>query len=499
MAADEQSGTRREKLEALRRQQVQPYGGAFPKREPIQTLVAAYDEGRAVETAGRLTAKRGHGGLTFADLRDVSGKIQVCLKQERVGPAAYQFFESLDLGDIVGVSGTLFQTKTGEVTVQVERLTLLAKALRPLPEKWHGLKDVEIRYRKRYLDLIANEPVRSVFVQRSRLLASLRATLERRGFLEVETPMMHPIPGGAAGEPFVTHHQGLDTELYLRLAPELYLKELLVGGLERVYELNRSFRNEGLSTRHNPEFTMLEAYAAYQDCAFMMELVQTLICEAARALLGTLQWTFQGQPIDLTPPWERVSFATTMEDLGLGPQAPLEKIQAVLERKGMKVKGLNRSQLVRLVEQLFEPKTKVKPLFVVDYWTELSPLAKSKPDTPLIADRFELFIGGMEVANAYSELNDPIEQRRRFEAQLEGTVQGSRLKVQGKGKRSLEPGTSNLERRIDEGFLEALEYGMPPAGGLGVGVDRLAMLLLDQPSIKDVILFPLLKPDTGSQ
>ncbi|MBI1992296.1 MAG: lysine--tRNA ligase [Candidatus Omnitrophica bacterium] len=488
-----QQKVRREKLELLRRQRVQPYGGTFPKAEPIQALVEAYADGKAVTTAGRLSAKRGHGGLTFADLRDASGKIQICLRQERVGETTYRFFDTLDLGDIVGVSGTLFQTKTGEVTVQVDTLRLLAKSLRPLPEKWHGLKDVEIRYRQRYLDLIANEPVRQVFVQRSRLLASLRETLERRGFLEVETPMMHAIPGGAAGEPFVTHHKALDTDLYLRLAPELYLKKLLVGGLERVYELNRSFRNEGLSTRHNPEFTMLEAYAAYQDYAFMMDFVQELICDAANALVGSLRFEFQGQAIDLTPPWERVSFAEAMEGLGLKPQASLEQIQTVLQKKGMQVKGLSRSQLVRLVEQLFEPKTKAKPLFVVDYWTELSPLAKSTPEDPLITERFELFIGGMEIANAYSELNDPIEQRRRFESQLEA-AQGSRLKAQGKSGSGLQPSAFSLQRKIDEGFIEALEYGMPPAGGLGVGVDRLAMLLLNQPSIKDVILFPLLKP-----
>ena len=302
------------------------------------------------------------------------------------------------------------------------------------------------------------------------------STLEKRDFFEVETPMMHSIAGGAAGDPFVTHHNALDMDLYLRLAPELYLKKLLVGGLERVYELNRSFRNEGLSTRHNPEFTMLEVYAAYQDCAFMMELVETLITEAAQSLLGKLQFEFRGKTFDLTPPWDRVSFSKTMEEMGLAVDSSLEDIQAALKKKGMKVTGMSRSQLVRLVEQLFEPQTKTKPLFVVDYWTELSPLAKSKTDNPLIADRFELFIGGMEVANAYSELNDPLEQRRRFESQLDAA------------------GVKGEARVIDEMFLDALEHGMPSAGGLGVGIDRLAMLLLNQPSIKDVILFPLLKP-----
>jgi lysyl-tRNA synthetase class 2 len=489
---DEQTHVRLEKLEALRQHAINPYGGAFPKAVPLQQLVAGYQEGQPATTAGRLTAKRGHGGLTFADLRDATGKVQICLKEEKVGEAAYRLFGELDLGDILGVSGGLFKTKTGEVTVQVEQLTLLAKALRPLPEKWHGLKDVEVRYRQRYLDLIANEPVRRVFLQRSRLVTSLRASLEQQGFLEVETPMMHAIPGGAAGEPFKTHHKVLDTDLYLRLAPELHLKKLLVGGLEKVYELNRCFRNEGVSMKHNPEFTMLEAYEAYGDYASMMRLVETLITNAAKQLLGGLKFEFRGQPIDLSPPWDKVSFAETMRGLGLEPNSPLERLQQTLQAKGMKVTGLSRSQMVRLVEQLFEPKTKTKPLFVTDYWTELSPLAKATPGDPNITERFELYIGGMEVANAYSELNDPIEQRKRFEAQLAG--EGSRAKGEGKSEFAPHPSPSAIERRIDDSFLEALEYGMPPAGGLGVGIDRLAMLLFDQPSIKDVILFPLLKP-----
>ena len=484
MGRNEQIHTRREKLDALRQQQIRPYGGRFPKTESIQQLVARDADGQSVTTAGRLTAKRGHGGLTFADLRDASGKIQICLKQEKIGESTYQLFLTLDLGDILGVSGTLFKTKTGEVTVQVEQLTLLAKALRPLPEKWHGLKDVEIRYRQRYLDLIANEPVREVFAKRSRLVSSLRGTLERNGFLEVETPMMHPIPGGAAGAPFATRHHALQIPLYLRLAPELYLKKLLVGGLERVYEINRSFRNEGLSTRHNPEFTMLEAYAAYQDCAFWMEAIQELIGDAAKALRGSLQFTYQGRQVDLSPPWERVSFADAMAGMGLTPQSSPKEIQTILQKKGLQVTGLTRSQLVRLVEQMFEPQARRKPLFVVDYWAELAPLAKTQQGNPLLSDRFELFLGGMEIANAYSEQNDPIEQRKQLEIQLKENME--------KGKHHA--AEAGLETRLDEDFLEALEYGMPPAGGMGLGVDRLAMLLLDQPSIKDVILFPLLKP-----
>lgn len=473
MSRTEQPGERLEKLKALRQRKIPPYGMPFNKTMPVQALAEDYGEGKMVVTAGRLTARRGHGGLVFADLRDFSGKIQICLRKEKIGEEGFKLFDLVDLGDHLGVSGTLFTTKTGEVTVLVEKLTVLSKALRPLPEKWHGLKDVAIRYRKRYLDLIANESARQVFVKRGQLLASLRKTLTDLGYLEVETPMMHSLPGGAAGAPFTTHHETLDLDLYMRLAPELHLKKLLVGGFDRVFEIGRCFRNEGLSSRHNPEFTMLEAYAAYGNDQSMMELVEQLINNAAKALIGSLKLDYQGKQLDLTPPWDRVSFAQTLSDLGLEPDAPLKKIQTVLQDKGIKVKDLNRSQLVRLVEQLFEPRTKTKPLFVVDYWTELTPLAKSQPDRPDICQRFELFIGGMEVANAYTELNDPQEQRRRFESQV-------------KGKK---------DKQVDESFLEALEHGMPPAGGLGVGVDRLAMLLLDQPSIKDVILFPQLKPE----
>ena len=489
MASNEQTVNRRDKLQALIQQGVSPFvHRRFPKLESIRELVKRFDNQpntrEGVATAGRLSAIRGHGGLIFGDLRDATGKIQISVKRDVVGETTWSLFEKLDLGDIVGVTGSLFKTKTGEVTVAVQQegLELLAKALRPLPEKWHGLKDVEIRYRKRYLDLIANEPVRKVFEQRARLLASLRRTLDAGGFLEVETPMMHAIPGGAAGEPFVTHHNALDVNLYMRLAPELHLKRFLVGGFDRVYELNRSFRNEGISSRHNPEFTMLEVYQAYWDCGDMMELVERLIKQAAQDVLGTLMFQYQGQTIDLSPhgSWPKLSFAKEMEKLGLSPDSPLEHIQQVLSKKGIKIKGLTRSQLVRLTEQLIEqfvePQSKKFPLFVVDYWTELSPLAKSKADNPLVADRFELFIGGLEVANAYSELNDPIEQRKRFEAQFK-------------------EGEGSHRQTIDEDFIEALEYGMPPAGGLGVGVDRLAMLLFDQPSIKDVILFPLLKPE----
>jgi lysyl-tRNA synthetase class 2 len=481
---DELVAARHHNLDALRAVGVAPYGGAFPKGQPIAQVVQGYQEGQAVSTAGRLIAKRGHGGMTFADLRDDSGKIQLCFKHDVLGPA-YDPLSHVDLGDWIGVAGALFKTRTGEATVKVERWTMLAKSLRPLPEKWHGLRDLETRYRRRYLDLATNEPVRRVFQQRARLVDSLRRTLNGYGYLEVETPMMHALAGGAAGEPFTTTHNALSLELHLRLAPELYLKRLLVGGFEKVYELNRCFRNEGISTRHNPEFTMLEAYCAYENSTYMMRLVRELIIEAAKATIGTLQWTYQGRAIDLSKEWEVISFTDRLrEGYDLRPEDGLDAMQQKLRHpkpgfKAIDMKGQSRSQLLRVIEELVEPEAKETPVFVTDYWAATSPLAKSRPDNPLVVERFELYLGGFEVANAYSELNDPIEQRRRFQSQLEEQP-------------------ANATRAIDEDFVEALEYGMPPATGLGVGIDRLAMVLLDQPSIKDVILFPLLKPETSS-
>ncbi len=475
--------SRLQKLETLNRQGIPPYARRFTKPQSIQALLQSFAEGRAVSTAGRLSAKREHGRSCFADLRDLTGRIQLLVKQDLVGEAAYQLFDTLDLGDLVGVAGTCIKTRTGELTLQVQHLELLAKSLRPLPEKWHGLKDTEARYRRRYLDLVANPGAGAAFVQRSRLVREVRALLESRGFLEVETPMMQPMAGGAAGEPFVTHHRVLDVDLFLRLAPELYLKRLLVGGFDRIYEVNRCFRNEGLSTRHNPEFTMLEAYAAYEDCAYVMQLTQDIISHVVQQLCGSLQIEYQGQAIDFAPPWPRWSFAENLErEYGIRPSDGVEALWAAVRRAKrlpQDVKGpMSRSQVVRLVEELIEPASAGAPTFVVDYWTELSPLAKSQPERPLLADRFELFIAGMEIANGYSELNDPIEQRRRFEQQL---VAGEQ--------------PAGRPKTIDEDFLEALEYGMPPAGGLGIGIDRLAMLVTNQPAIKDVILFPQLKPE----
>ena len=466
-----------DKLNALKEIGISPYGGPFNKSQGIAMLTKDYQENTQVETAGRVTAFREHGKSTFLDLKDAGGRIQVYVKSDTVGADAYNnIFKRVDIGDILGAKGRLFKTRTNEVTINAEEITLLAKGLRPLPEKWHGLKDVEIRYRQRYVDLIVNEDVRNVFKLRSKIISRIRNFLDEKNFLEVETPMMHRIAGGAAGEPFKTHHKALDIDLYLRLAPELYLKRLLVGGFDKVYEVNRNFRNEGISVRHNPEFTMLEVYQAYSDCEGMMRLTEELFAYVAKDVLGALKIKFGEHDIDLATPWPRWSFRDEIKKrYGINPDDPAKEWIEKLKKKGMDFKGkdITRSQIVNIISEMLEPETKDRPIFVVDLFSELCPLAKRKKDNPLLTDRFELFIGGMEIANAYSELNDPIEQRKRFEEQLVG---------------------QEGVKEIDEDFVTALEYGMPPAGGLGIGIDRLVMLFANQPSIRDVILFPQLKP-----
>ena len=353
----------------------------------------------------------------------------------------------------------------------------MAKSLRPLPEKWHGLKDVQIRYRKRYVDLISSPEVKDIFVMRSKIVASIRAFLNQKGFLEVETPMMHTIPGGAAGRPFKTHHNEYGMELFLRIAPELYLKRLIVGGFEKIYEINRSFRNEGVSTRHNPEFTMLELYAAYCDYQDMMNITEEIFVYIARTVLGKTLLEYQGKTIDLTPPWPRRSFAQAVkEKFDINPDDEAAVMIAKLKKNGRAVEDrLSRSQIVKMVEDILQEDAPTQPVFFTDYFSILCPLAKNKKDNPLISERFELYVAGMEVANAYSELNDPLEQRQRFQEELKEEAAASRC--------------------LDEDFVEALEYGMPPTGGLGIGIDRLLMLFLNQSSIRDVILFPLLRPE----
>lgn len=465
------------KLEALGSNNVVLYPANVPAHITIGQALSNFQEGKKVTLCGRVMANRAHGKVNFMDLRDTSGKIQLYIKRDIVGQEKAALLEQLDIADILSVSGEFFKTHTGEFTVKVQDFTILAKALRPLPEKWHGLKDVDLRYRQRYLDLLANEDVKKVFLLRAKIIQAIRSFLETRGFLEVETPMLHDIAGGAAGRPFKTFHNEYSMDLYLRIAPELYLKRLLVGGFDRVYEINRSFRNEGVSTRHNPEFTMLEAYQAYADYEDMINLTQDLICYIAKEVLGKDQLLYQGRTIDLKIPWNRQSFAGLVKDkFDIQPQDDPAVMLGKLQAKGLaKDKNrLSRSQINKIVEDALEQELQVNPTFITDYFTSLCPLAKTKKDNPLISERFELYLAGMEIANAYSELNDPLEQRRRFQEEIKGL-------------------NADETKSVDEEYLLALEHGMPPAGGLGIGIDRLVMLFCDQPSIRDVILFPLLR------
>ncbi len=474
---DELMQQRIKKLDDLKNEGVCLYGGHFSKTHTAVWIKENFAEKLQVSTAGRIVALRAHGKSIFGDIKDNSGKVQFYIKKDTIGEDNFAVLKKLDVGDIVGLNGELFMTRTNEVTIFAQKVELLSKSMRSLPEKWHGLKDVELRYRKRYLDLISNAEVKDVFVARSRIIKEIRKFLDDKEYLEVETPMMHFIAGGAAGKPFKTHLEALNMDLFLRIAPELYLKKLLVGDMERVYEINRSFRNEGLSTKHNPEFTMLEVYTAYADYKDMMELIKGIIMHVAE-VLGKKELVFGTQTIDLTN-WEEISFAQLMRDnFDINPDDTEEVWLEKLKKKGIKVElkegKISRTFILNLVSDLIEEKLETNhPVFITDMYTELCPLAKKKKDDPLLSERFELFMGGMEVANAYSELNDPREQRERFLAQA----------------------SDECCSIIDESFVEALEYGMPPAGGLGVGIDRLVMLFTNQTSIKDVILFPQLKAE----
>jgi lysyl-tRNA synthetase class 2 len=471
-----------EKLAALKSAGHNPYGQKFNKTCSIKELLAAFKENEKVVLAGRLMGKRKHGKVCFSDLRDQDARLQLYVRKD--DPLSEQDFESfnkLDIGDIIGVEGETFKTHTGEPTLKVLAFTLLSKSLRPLPEKWHGLKDVQIRYRQRYVDLISNPEVKEIFIQRSRIVSTIRDFLNSKGFLEVETPMMHIIAGGAAGRPFATHHNEYDTDLFLRIAPELYLKRLIVGGFEKIYEINRSFRNEGVSTRHNPEFTMMELYAAYCDYEDMMKITEEIFVHVAQTVFGRLEFEYQGQKIDLTPPWPRRSFAQAVKErFDINPEDDTSVMIEKLKKKGRPVEDrLTRSQIVKMVEEILTENVSTQPVFFTEYFSILCPLAKNKKENPLISDRFELYMGGMEVANAYSELNDPIEQKARLQEEIKDGVADGRC--------------------VDDDFVEALEYGMPPTGGLGIGIDRMAMILLNQPSIRDVILFPLLRPEKPNE
>jgi len=472
---------RLEKMKELAGKGISPYGGRYAAAASAEGIVENFAalEGQKVTLAGRITAKRSHGKAGFADLLDGTGRIQIYARRDDGGEDLYWLFERLDIGDIVGVAGSVFRTRKGEITVAVDKLEMLTKSLRPLPEKWHGLTDVELRYRQRHLDLIANPQVRRTFKLRSELVRFLRNFLDQRGFLEVETPMMHPIPGGAAARPFVTHHNALDMELYLRIAPELYLKRLLVGGLERVYEINRNFRNEGISTRHNPEFTMLELYQAYADYHDMMDLVEEMIPAAARHLLGQVQVSREGGDLDLSPPWPRLTMVDAVKEftgLDFGLLSTDEEARQAAAGLAPVEPGDTWGQVLNKVfEEKVEEKL-IRPTFIMDYPLDISPLAKKIKESPHLTYRFELFMDGRELANAFSELNDPVDQRSRFMKQA-----------------AMHAGGDDEAHRMDEDFLTALEYGMPPAGGMGIGIDRLVMVLTGAPSIRDVILFPLLR------
>ncbi|MDH4082633.1 MAG: lysine--tRNA ligase [Nitrospira sp.] len=488
---NEQRQQRIKKLDLLREAGIAPYGSRFEVKDRAGQLLKQHGE-KPKDTleqekisctiAGRVVALRRFGKAGFAVLQDGADRLQVYLKKDHLSEQAYTVVEQLDLGDWIGVTGTLFRTKTNEFTVEVHQLTFLSKALRPLPEKWHGLTDVETRYRQRYVDLIANPQVHQIFSTRSRIIAGIRAFLIERGFLEVETPMMHPIPGGAAAKPFVTHHNALGVDLYLRIAPELYLKRLIVGGFPRVFEINRNFRNEGISTIHNPEFTMLEFYVSYADYQDLIALTEELVSSLAQQLLGKTVIPYQGKDIVLTPPWRRWSYhQAILEVNALDPSVLQDREKALAAAQRLHVPVDPKASLFTIINEIFEETVEPnlqQPTFITDYPIDISPLARRKDSDATLTDRFELFIAGREIANAFSELNDPLDQRERFEGQAVQREAGD-----------------DEAHLVDEDFLRALEYGMPPTAGEGIGIDRLIMLFTDQASIRDVVLFPQLRPE----
>jgi len=475
---------RRQKLDELRKKGKDPFKIVrYDVTHHSKEIIDNFDgmEGKSVKIAGRLMAKRDMGKSSFCDLHDRDGKIQLFFRINDLGEEAYEEFKKLDIGDIIGVSGEVFKTRMGEITVKVYEYTLLSKSLRPLPEKFHGLKDTDTRYRQRYLDLIANPEVKENFVIRSRIISAIRKFLDEEGFLEVDTPILNTIPGGAAAKPFITHHNTLDIDLYLRIAPELYLKRLIVGGMDKVYEMGRMFRNEGMSVKHNPEFTMLEVYQAYTDYVGMMELTERLFEYVADNVIGTRKIVYQGQEIDLTAPWTRITMTEAVRKYAgvdfdlISTQA--EAVEAARSKGIEAAANLTKGEILNLMFEEFVESNLIQPTFVMDYPVEISPLTKRKPDKPHLTERFELFIAGREMANAYSELNDPIDQKERFLEQVEKRKQGNE--------------EANM---MDEDYIVALEHGLPPTGGLGIGVDRLVMLLTDSYSIRDILLFPTMKP-----
>lgn len=489
---NDQVSVRREKMQELINLGIDPFGAKFERTAYSDELVRDWDEFSKEELeekenesetviAGRLMTKRGKGKAGFAHIQDINGQIQIYVRKDQIGEEDFDnLWKHADLGDIVGVTGVMFKTNTGELSVKASEFKILTKALRPLPDKYHGLKDIEERYRKRYLDLITSEESKGTFIKRSRIIQEMRNYLNERGFLEVETPMMHMIAGGAQAKPFITHHNALDVELFMRIAIELHLKRLIVGGLEKVYEIGRVFRNEGISTRHNPEFTMIELYEAYADYYDIMDLTENLIAYIAEKVTGSSTVKYGEQDIELGTGWKRVHMVDLIkEETGVDfyDVETDEEAHELAKEHGIEVKPT--MQYGHILNEFFEQKveeTLIQPTFVYGHPIEISPLAKQNPDDPRFTDRFELFIVGREHANAFTELNDPIDQRRRFESQVAEKEAGN-----------------DEAHDMDEDFLEALEYGMPPTGGLGIGVDRLVMLLTDSASIRDVLLFPYMK------
>ncbi|WP_410985506.1 lysine--tRNA ligase [Bacillus cereus] len=480
---------RREKLHNLREQGIDPFGKRFERTHSTKELFNLYGEFSkeeleekeiSVSIAGRIMTKRGKGKAGFAHIQDLHGQVQIYVRKDAVGDEQYELFKTADLGDLVGIEGKVFKTNVGELSVKATGFTLLTKALRPLPDKYHGLKDVEQRYRQRYLDLITSMESRETFVTRSKIIREMRRYLDDNGYLEVETPMMHAIAGGASARPFITHHNALDMELYMRIAIELHLKRLIVGGLEKVYEIGRVFRNEGVSTRHNPEFTMIELYEAYADYKDIMKLTENMIAHIAKQVLGTTTIQYGEQEINLEPEWTRLHMVDAIKQYsGADFWNPMsvEEARTLAKEHGVEIKDT--MEVGHIINEFFEQKVEeklIQPTFIYGHPVEISPLAKKNDEDPRFTDRFELFIVAREHANAFTELNDPIDQKERFEAQLKEREQGN-----------------DEAHMMDDDYIEALEYGMPPTGGLGIGIDRLVMLLTNAPSIRDVLLFPAMR------
>ncbi|MFS0881676.1 lysine--tRNA ligase [Metabacillus niabensis] len=486
---NDQLRVRREKLQNLQEKGLDPFGQRFERTHQTQDIIDLYDgqtkeeldeKEIPVTIAGRIMTKRGKGKAGFAHIQDLSGQIQIYVRKDAIGDEAYEIFNSADLGDIIGVTGNVFKTKVGELSIKVEKFELLTKALRPLPDKFHGLKDIEQRYRQRYVDLIMNPNSKKTFIFRSKIIQAMRRYLDDHGYLEVETPTMHSIPGGASARPFITHHNALDMPLYMRIAIELHLKRLIVGGLEKVYEIGRVFRNEGVSTRHNPEFTMIELYEAYADYQDIMELTENLIAHIAKEVLGTTTIQYGEYEVNLEPKWTRLHMVDAIKEYtgaDFWKEMSVEEARALAKEHNVEIG--EHMLYGHIVNEFFEQKVEeklIQPTFIYGHPVEISPLAKKNADDPRFTDRFELFIVAREHANAFTELNDPIDQKERFEAQLKEREQGN-----------------DEAHMMDEDFIEALEYGMPPTGGLGIGIDRLVMLLTNAPSIRDVLLFPQMR------